>query len=92
MKAATETKQKDSSASAGAGQSKGGVDLSGSLAKFLYQQVPKAQAGTLDRSKPLYLDFGLSDAADTSVYLAKGYSAVAVDAFCLPRTNDLPVR
>jgi hypothetical protein len=57
-----------------------GVNLSGSLAK-LYQQVPKAQADSFDRSKPLYLDFGLSDAADTNEYLAKGYSVVAVDAF-----------
>lgn len=56
------------------------VDFSGSLAK-LYQQVPKAQVDSFDRSKPLYLDFGLSDAADTALYLSKGYSVVAVDAF-----------
>lgn len=54
--------------------------LAGSLAK-LRQQVTLDQEELFDRSKPIYIDFGLSDAKDTDLYLSKGYSVVSVDAF-----------
>jgi hypothetical protein len=80
ISAGTETQQQQPEAEQPPKAEAGVVDFSGSLAK-LYQQVPKAQVDSFDRSKPLYLDFGLSDAADTALYLNKGYAAVAVDAF-----------
>lgn len=54
--------------------------LAGSLAK-LRQQITADQEEHFDRSKPIYIDFGLSDGADTAHHLSKGYSVVAVDAF-----------
>ena len=49
--------------------------------KRLRQQLEPGQEENFDRSKPIYLDFGLSDAADTGHYLSKGFSVVSVDAF-----------
>ena len=54
--------------------------LAGSLAK-LRKQLSPGQEEQFDRTKPIYIDFGLSDAADTGHHLSKGYSVVAVDAF-----------
>ena len=54
--------------------------LAGSLAKLRKQLTP-GQEEQFARSKPIYIDLGLSDAADTAHHLSKGYSVVAVDAF-----------
>lgn len=54
--------------------------LAGSMRKRR-QQITTQQEEQFDRSRPIYVDFGLSDAADTAHHLSMGYSVVAVDAF-----------
>lgn len=51
-----------------------------SLAK-LRQQVGETQIANWDRSRPIYIDLGLSDAKDTELFLSKGYSTLSVDAY-----------
>ncbi len=54
--------------------------MTGSQQK-LGDQLDPGQEEQFERSRPIYIDFGLSDAADTAHHLSMGYSVVAVDAF-----------
>jgi hypothetical protein len=47
----------------------------------LHRQVTLEQVANFDRSKPIYVDFGMSDASDTAFHLSLGDSVVSVDAY-----------
>jgi hypothetical protein len=59
----------------------GATSLEKSMSK-LHEQNSQELVEAWHRSRPIYLNFGLSDAKDTELYLSKkGYNTLSVEAF-----------